>query len=162
MVFGAVLGLFGPAMSGAIRSTPVGARLEALGQAVERAPARVFGEGAGARVGQALTPTFDEAVTENIAQMGISPLTSAMPIPDYLKQPMEEILQEAVTGGRGGVRAAAMAPQAVRGRPNEPAYLAHTAAYLAQMRGMTVDALAALTTRNARRLFALPEASDLT
>ena len=46
-----------------------------------------------------------------------------------------------------------LAPQPVRGRPNEPAYVAHTAAFLAQWRGTTLDALGALTSRNARMLF---------
>ena len=49
-----------------------------------------------------------------------------------------------------------LAPQAVRGQPNEPAYVAHTAAYLAQLRGMTPDMLGRLTSRNARRLFGFP------
>lgn len=49
-----------------------------------------------------------------------------------------------------------LAPQPVRGRPNEPAYVAHTAACLAELRGMEVETLGALTSRNARRLFRLP------
>ena len=54
-----------------------------------------------------------------------------------------------------------LAPQPVRGKPNEPAYVAHTAACLAQLRGMTVDAVGALTSRNARRLFNLPDPAML-
>lgn len=46
-----------------------------------------------------------------------------------------------------------LAPQPVRGRPNEPAHVAHTAAYLAQLRKTSVEALGALTSRNARHLF---------
>lgn len=49
-----------------------------------------------------------------------------------------------------------LAPQEVRGKPNEPAYVAHTAAFLAHLRGTSVDALGALTSRNAHRLFGLP------
>ena len=52
-----------------------------------------------------------------------------------------------------------LAPQPVRGQKNEPAHVAYTAAYLAQWRGTTVDALGALTTRNARQLFRIPEAA---
>ncbi len=48
-----------------------------------------------------------------------------------------------------------LAPQPVRGRPHEPAYVAHTAECLAQLRGTTIDALGDLTSRNARRLFKL-------
>lgn len=46
-----------------------------------------------------------------------------------------------------------LAPQPVRGQPNEPAYVAHTAACVAGLRGATVEALGALTSANARRLF---------
>ena len=46
-----------------------------------------------------------------------------------------------------------LSPQPVRGQTNEPAHVAHTAIYLAQLRGMTVEALGALTSRNARALF---------
>ena len=51
-----------------------------------------------------------------------------------------------------------LAPQAVRGRTNEPAYIAHTAAEVARLRGQTAEALGALTSANARRLFRLSEA----
>jgi len=50
-----------------------------------------------------------------------------------------------------------LAPQPVRGTTNEPAYVAHTAAAVAQLRGVTTEALGAITTRNARRLFKLSE-----
>ncbi len=46
-----------------------------------------------------------------------------------------------------------LAPQPVRGMPNEPAYVAHTAAHLAQLRGETVERVGELTSRNARELF---------
>lgn len=46
-----------------------------------------------------------------------------------------------------------LAPVPKRGKRNEPAYLAHTAAYLADLRGMTPDALAEQTTANFFRLF---------
>ena len=49
-----------------------------------------------------------------------------------------------------------LAPQPVRGRPNEPAYLAHTAQAVAQLRGVSVDELGCRTTANARALFGLP------
>ena len=51
-----------------------------------------------------------------------------------------------------------LAPQPVRGQANEPAYLAHTATCLAQLRDMSTEALGVLTARNARRLFQLPSA----
>ncbi len=46
-----------------------------------------------------------------------------------------------------------LAPVPLRGKRNEPAYVAHTARSLAEVRGMTPEALADLTTANFRRLF---------
>src|SRR5262249_27872974 len=49
-----------------------------------------------------------------------------------------------------------LAPQPVRGKRNEPAYVAHTAALLAEVKGVAVVELEQHTTRNARTLFGLP------
>jgi TatD DNase family protein len=46
-----------------------------------------------------------------------------------------------------------LSPVPFRGKRNEPARVAHTAAVLAELRGLTPEALAELTTRNFRRLF---------
>ena len=46
-----------------------------------------------------------------------------------------------------------LAPLPYRGKRNEPAYVAHTAKVLAEVRGMSELALAQLTTDNFRRLF---------
>ena len=46
-----------------------------------------------------------------------------------------------------------LAPVPFRGKRNEPGYVAHTAAVLAEVRGMAVEDLADLTTANFRRLF---------
>ena len=46
-----------------------------------------------------------------------------------------------------------LSPHPLRGKRNEPANIVHTAACLAQARGQSVEAFAALTTANARRLF---------
>jgi TatD DNase family protein len=48
-----------------------------------------------------------------------------------------------------------LAPQAVRGRPNEPAFVAHTLAALADVRRVAVDELAAQVDENADRVFGL-------
>lgn len=48
-----------------------------------------------------------------------------------------------------------LAPVPVRGKRNEPANVVHTAACLAQLKGVTADALAEQTTQNARALFSL-------
>jgi TatD DNase family protein len=48
-----------------------------------------------------------------------------------------------------------LAPQPVRGKRNEPAYVSHTAALLAQVKGVSVGELEEHTTRNARKLFGL-------
>lgn len=47
-----------------------------------------------------------------------------------------------------------LAPVPVRGKVGEPAFVAHTARFLANLRGETLETLAAATTANARRLFA--------
>jgi TatD DNase family protein len=46
-----------------------------------------------------------------------------------------------------------LAPVPMRGRPCEPAFVAHTAAFLAKLRGQGVDELAETTTDNFFRLF---------
>jgi TatD DNase family protein len=47
-----------------------------------------------------------------------------------------------------------LAPVPMRGKRNEPAFVAHTAAFLAQLRGVPLETLAAQTTRNFYALFA--------
>jgi TatD DNase family protein len=49
-----------------------------------------------------------------------------------------------------------LAPVPRRGRRNEPAYLGHTAAFVAELRGTTAERLAEITTANARTFFNLP------
>ena len=51
-----------------------------------------------------------------------------------------------------------LAPVPHRGKRNEPAWVRHTAEVVAQVRGVAPEELAAQTTANAQRLFALPEA----
>ncbi len=48
-----------------------------------------------------------------------------------------------------------MTPVPLRGRRNEPAFITHTSLRIADMRGETLESLAASTTRNARTLFGL-------
>lgn len=49
-----------------------------------------------------------------------------------------------------------LSPEPVRGkRPNEPVYVRHTAECLAKLRGISLEQLAELTTRNANHLFGL-------
>lgn len=49
-----------------------------------------------------------------------------------------------------------LAPVPYRGKKNEPAYVVEVAAALAELRGLSVEALALQTTTNACRLFGLP------
>ncbi|WP_373740606.1 TatD family hydrolase [Neisseria sp.] len=46
-----------------------------------------------------------------------------------------------------------LAPVPKRGKPNEPAYVRHTAEFVAQLRGVAVEEIAAVTTENFYRLF---------
>jgi TatD DNase family protein len=46
-----------------------------------------------------------------------------------------------------------LAPVPKRGKPNEPAFLLHTATFVAELRGQSLDQVAAETTQNALRLF---------
>lgn len=48
-----------------------------------------------------------------------------------------------------------LAPEPLRGKSNEPAFLTHTAAMLARIRNQTPETVAGLTSANARRLFGM-------
>ena len=48
-----------------------------------------------------------------------------------------------------------LTPVPHRGKPNEPAYVRHTADYAAEMFGVSYAELAEVTTRNARRFYGL-------
>lgn len=49
-----------------------------------------------------------------------------------------------------------LAPVPVRGKRCEPGFTTHTAAFVAELLGMPYDELAAVTTRNAERLYQIP------
>jgi TatD DNase family protein len=52
-----------------------------------------------------------------------------------------------------------LAPIPMRGKPNEPAYVVHTAKVLADLKGISIETLAQVTTENFTRLF--PKAAEL-
>lgn len=51
-----------------------------------------------------------------------------------------------------------IAPVPMRGKRNEPAFVAHTCAKIAELRGVSAEEMADITTENARRVFNLPHA----
>jgi len=57
-----------------------------------------------------------------------------------------------------------LAPEPFRGKRNEPAYLLHTAKAIAELRGVTLEDVARITTLNAKRLFSIggmPEEGEI-
>lgn len=54
-----------------------------------------------------------------------------------------------------------LAPVPMRGKRNEPAFTAHTAAFLAELKGLTLEVLARITTDNFFALFSRAERSQL-
>ena len=53
-----------------------------------------------------------------------------------------------------------LAPTPKRGKTNEPSYLRHTVAAIAEICGTTAEAVGEITTANARRLFGLPDSAS--
>lgn len=107
------------------------------------------------------TGTWSEA--EEILALGLhvsfaGMLTFASKALDHLREaasnvPIDRLLVE--------TDAPYLSPHPHRGRDNEPARLTHTAARLADLRGISPHQLADVTTANARNLFSLPPESLL-
>lgn len=66
----------------------------------------------------------------------------------FSQAPLERLLVE--------TDAPYLAPAPFRGKRNEPAFVAHTAAKLAEIRALTVNEIHRITTENTQRLFHLP------
>jgi len=82
-----------------------------------------------------------------ISFSGIVTFKNARPVQEVAqKAPLDRILVE--------TDSPYLAPVPYRGKTNEPAYVRHTAEYLAQLRGISFDALADATSENFFRLFA--------
>ena len=81
-----------------------------------------------------------------ISVSGIATFKKADALRDVLKDiPLDRLLVE--------TDAPYLAPQPHRGKRNEPAFVVHTAAMLAELKGVAPDDLAAVTTANFFRLF---------
>ena len=48
-----------------------------------------------------------------------------------------------------------LAPVPLRGKRNEPSYVPHVAQFLANLKGLSLEEIAQVTTRNARQFFRL-------
>ena len=82
---------------------------------------------------------------------GILTFKNAQALRDVAQQlPLERLLIE--------TDSPYLAPMPYRGKTNSPAYVPHVAAALAQLKGVSVEELAAQTTANCRRLFGLASA----
>ena len=82
-----------------------------------------------------------------ISASGIATFKKSEALRDVLKDvPLDRLLVE--------TDAPYLAPVPMRGKRNEPAFVVHTAAAMAALKGVTPDALAAATTDNFFRLFA--------
>lgn len=94
-------------------------------------------------------PVAERALAQNfyISLSGIVTFKSATDVQDVARRvPLERLLIE--------TDSPYLAPVPYRGKPNEPAYVSHVGAFIAQTRGMPKEALADATTRNFFRLFA--------
>jgi len=77
---------------------------------------------------------------------GIVTFKNARPIQEAARvQPLDALLVE--------TDAPYLAPVPYRGKRNEPSYVRHTAAFVAELRGISLEELAEATTRNALRIF---------
>jgi TatD DNase family protein len=82
----------------------------------------------------------------SISVSGIATFKNSQALRDVIARvPLDRLLVE--------TDAPYLAPVPVRGKRNEPAFVAHTAAALAMLKGESADALAAATTENFFRLF---------
>jgi len=81
-----------------------------------------------------------------ISFSGIVTFNSAKTLKEVAKQvPLDRILVE--------TDAPYLAPVPMRGKPNQPAFVAHTAQYVADLKGMDMETLTAQTTQNFFQLF---------
>jgi TatD DNase family protein len=81
-----------------------------------------------------------------ISFSGIVTFNSAVELKDIAKKvPLDRILLE--------TDAPYLAPVPMRGKPNQPAFVAHTAQYVADLRGLELNELAEKTTNNFFKLF---------
>ena len=81
-----------------------------------------------------------------ISFSGIVTFNSAKTLKEVAKKvPLDQMLVE--------TDAPYLAPVPMRGKPNQPAFVAHTAQYVADLKGIPVEALAEQTSANFFKLF---------
>jgi TatD DNase family protein len=103
--------------------------------------------------------TGDQATAEACLQIGLF-ISFAGMVTYPTAQPLREVAK-AIPLDRLLVETDCpyLAPQPVRGKRNEPAYVVHTATLLAELKGVSLAELAEYTSRNARTLFGLSDSN---
>jgi TatD DNase family protein len=88
----------------------------------------------------------------HLAFGGVTTFPKSAPVREAVRiTPLERVLIE--------TDAPYLAPVPQRGKRNEPAFVAHTAKVVADLRGMALEELAEATTKNFERVFAIPRES---
>ncbi len=107
----------------------------------------------------------DAAMAQKLIEMGFS-ISIAGPVTFPRSETLREVVRQVpIEHLLIETDAPYLAPQPFRGKRNEPAYVRHTAEMIAQVKGLTFDDVARITSFNAMQLFGIgvmPEQGQIT